>query len=477
MTEKYKGLRIASVNGQGAEGCGVMRCSAELQLWAKKTGATVDFFSFDEKKYTRGNAHDMNIISFKAKDMKAIGQRLNDEYDIVMFMSYPHNKYDPTHCTSFFFDLYEKVQKPLKAVYIHEIHSLNIDKITYLVPIIVNADIVFHFDVDTWFSTTVDSLGLKKIKDRLFKYTLWMNFDDLDRYRQKYLGAKKHGLASMTRWSSLKNVDRSVKLMDILMKKDPSYECSVHGIERSIGAKFQILDMPEVTYVNNGSLVENGTGPVKVYGPVNRSLGLDVIAAHTFASSFFSLPKAPQNYGSRMEYTQIEIIGVGTIPVFDKHWAENNRLTSGNRYIDVPYSAIYTDGTDLEYVADKILEVGKNPAEMQRYLDSGYEMVKAEFDADTVIPDAIDLIKKVGKNQKQMTIDEICREFVNDDFAYEVSVLQKEGKLPVLGIGEFVDKEVHYLNEGKQVLVKKCNTEKKTYKKKVVANEKVKSLF
>jgi hypothetical protein len=168
---------------------------------------------------------------------------------------------------------------------------------------------------------------------------------------------------------------------------------------------------------------------------------------------------------------------VGTIPVFDKHWAENNRLSSGQRYIDVPYSAIYTDGTNLEEVADKILDLGKNPTEMQKYLDSGYEMVKSEFDADVVIPKALDLIMRVGKNQKQMSIDEICREFTNDDFSYEVSVLQKEGKLPVLGIGEFVDKEVHYLKEGKQVLVKKCNAEKKMYKKKIMSNEKVKSLF
>lgn len=475
---KYNGLKIASINGQGAEGCGVQRTSGELQIWANKVGASVDFYTYDVKKYVRGDAHDMNSISFKRKDIPDVAKTINEQYDIVMFMSYPNNKYSIEDSTAFYFELYDKIQKPLKAVYIHEINSTNVDKITYLVPIIVNADIVFHFDTNTWFSTTVDSIGLKKINERLFKYTLWMNFDDLDRYRQRYIGKKKPGLASMTRWSSLKNVDRSVKLMDLIMKKDPSYECSVHGIERSIGAKFQIIDMPEVTYVNNGSLVENGTGPVRVYGPVNRSLGLDVIASHTFASSFFSLPKAPHNYGSRMEYTQIEIIGVGTIPVFDKHWAENNRLTSGQRYIDVPYSAIYTDGTNLEEVADEILRIGSDQTEMNKYLNAGYEMVKAEFDADVVIPNAIDLITRVGKNKNQLTIDQICREFVNDDFADEVSKLQDEGKLPVLGIGEFMDKEVHYLNDGKQVLVKKCNADKKTYRKKIErVNDKIKSLF
>lgn len=475
MSDTYRGLRIASINGQGSEGCGVQRTTGELQIWAKKNGATVDFYSFDVKKYTRSNAHDMDTISFKTKDIPTIASRINNGYDIVMFMSYPNNKYPIEDSKAFYFNLFEEIKKPLKAVFIHEIHSLNIDKITFLIPMVVNADIVFHFDVDTWFSKAVDSLGLKKVGERLFKYTLWANFDDLDRYRQKFVGAKVDGLVSMTRWSSLKNVDRSVRLMDIIQKKRPDYDCAIYGIERSIGAKTQIIDMPEVTYINNGSLTENGNGPVRVYGPINRSNGLDKIASHKFASSFFSLPKAPQNYGSRMEYTQIEIIGVGTVPIFDRHWAENNRLSDGRRYIDVPYSAIYTDGTDLDSVADKIISVSSDEVEMKKYLDESYKLIKGEFDADVVIPRTIELIKSVGKNQSVLSIHDICEKFINKEFTEAIDTILDAGDLPVLGIGEFTSMEAHRLVDGKQELVKKCAPSKK--KSRVVPGNSVKSLF
>jgi glycosyltransferase involved in cell wall biosynthesis len=453
-TTKYKGVRIATVNGQGAEGCGVQRTSAELQLWAKKVGATVDFYSFDLKKYSRGAGHDMDIKLFNMKNIKETAENLNDNYDLVMFMSYPHNKYPHEACKAFYYDFYEKITKPQKAFYMHEIHKGNIDKVTYLVPMIVNADVVFHFDTNTWFSTTVDSLGFQKIGDRLHKYTLWMNFDELDKYRQKYLLTKKPGVVSVTRWSSLKNIRRSIDIMDSVQKKNKDWFCEVRGVERSIGAKFDILDYEKTIYVNpNGNEDNKHNGTVRVYGPVTRNEGLDLVAQHQFSTSFYSLPSKPENYGNRMEYTQIEIIGVGTIPIFDKHWAENNFLSDGRKYARVPYSAIYTDGSDTDALADDLINMSDEIK--QKFIETSYDLVHKEFNADIVIPKAIDLIMSKGKNPKQMTIREMCRKFVNTEFADGIAKLEKEGKLPVLGIGEFEACSIEYLDGAKQCAVKK----------------------
>lgn len=458
---KYKGLKIATVNGQGAEGCGVQRTSGELQLWAKRVGATVDFYSLDFKKYSRGKGHDMSIIPFSVDEIPSIGQKLNDDYDIVMFMSYPHNKFPHDVSKSFYYELYEKIQKPQKAVYIHEIHKLNIDKVMYLVPMICNADIVFHFDTNTWFSNTVDSLGFQKKNDRLHKYTLWMNFEELDEYRQKYKDDKDPGLVSVTRWSSLKNIRRSIDIMDNLQKINPEASCKVHGVERSIGAKFDILDYDKTIYVNpKGNKDNEELGTVCVHGPVERNKGLDLVASHMFSSSFFSLPKATFNYGNRMEYTQIEIVGVGTIPIFDKNWAEFNHTKDGRRYIDIPYSAIYTDGTDTKEVAEKLNELYNNKEEAQKYLDTSYQLVNDEFNANHVIPDAIDLIKSVGKNKNQRSVYQICEDFVNTEMAEGIDKLEKDGKIPVLGIGEFETPVICHLEGSKENVIKKLKFKK-----------------
>jgi len=455
---KYNGLKIANIAGKGADGCGVQRTTAELQLWANKVGAKVDYYSYD-KKFGRANGHNMTINTFSESGLSGLAKYINENYDIVMFMNYPSNKHDNSYSKAFYYDFFIKINKPIKAFFEHDIHKGQVDKTPYLVPMLYNSDIVFHFDIDTWFSRTIDNMGIQKIGDRLHKYTLWMNFDELNKWRNQYKNNKIDGLVSVTRWSSLKNVDRSIEIMNNLLNKKPDWDCSVHGIERSIGAKFQILDRNDVSYINKSGKID-GNGIVKVYGPVERNEGINIVANHLFSSSFFSLPKKPDNYGNRMEYTQIEIIGAGTIPVFDKHWAENNKLSDGRRYIDVPYSAIYTDGTNIDELTDKLIKISENSLEIKKYLDTSYNLVLSEFNADIVIPKTIELIKKVGKNPNQKSVYDICNELVNVSFANEIQKLEDKGLLPVLGIGEFSVGDVDYLEDGKQVHVTKIKKSK-----------------
>ena len=473
---KYKGLRIALIYGKNLDGCGVQRGGHELAIWSKKVGAKLDLFAY-AKKATRSAGHtDVDSIFFKENEVEMIANRIDENYDIVMFMSYATNKHPESYGKDFYYKMFCGITKPIKAFYVHDINSMQVDRTQYLVPMIVNSDIVFHFDTDTWFSKTVDKLGFQKIGDRLHKYTLWLNFDDLNSYREKYtLENKLRGMTSVTRWSSLKNVGRSIDIMRNLKELDEKQDCQVYGIERSIGAKFDIIDRPDITYVNNGSGKRDKSGPVEVYGPVTRAEGLEKVSSHLFASSFFSLPRAHQNYGNRMEYSQIEIAGSGTIPVFDKDWAENNHVKDGRRYIDIPYSAIYTDGTNTKEIAEYLIKLSNNPEELKKYRDVSYQTVLDEFNADNVIPEAIDLILKTGKNPINLTVRAICEKFVNTDFANEIMKIEDSGKLPVLGIGEFEKQEVHYLQAGKQVLVKKCMS--KTQKSNIAKKNKAEKML
>jgi hypothetical protein len=461
MKNKYNNLKIALIFGKGFENCGVERGAHELFLWGQKNKATVHLYGYN-KKYSRAGAHNnAEEIIFKDKNIKEITEHINNNYDIVMFMSYPQNKFDHNYCKNFYHIMYKGITKPIKVMQVHDIHSGQIDKSLYLVSMIHNADMVFHFDTDTWFSKIVNELGLQKIGDRLNKYTLWINFDELKKFWSK---EKTKGLVSVTRWSSLKNIGRTIEIQNHILNKHPKWNCKVYGVERSIGAKFDILDRPDITYVNPSGK-KDGNGKVEVYGPISRNEGLTHIANSIFASSFFSLPKAPQNYGNRMEYTQIEIIGVGTIPVFDKHWAQNNKLSDGRYYYDIPYSAIYTDGTNTQEIAEQLIKLANQPDEQIKYLKTSFDLVYNEFNADTVIPKALDLIISKGKNPNQLSDYEICEKFANKEFADKVQELEQQGKIPCLGIGEFQKLEVYYLDEHKQKLYAKCKPKKVTLKK------------
>ena len=469
---KYTGKRIATVYGQGLEGCGVTRTTAELELWAKKSGAIVHTYAFN-RKYTRTSAHEIDGLFFfgpsKKKDIGIKGiaetaKKINDEYDIVMFMNYPNAKSDPDIYRGFYFDFFEVIQKPQKALYIHEIRGAQYNRLAYLVPMIVNSDIVFHFDVTSTLSKLIDSIGLQKIGNRMNKYTLWMNFDDLDQWRLKYLNKKQLGVASVTRWSSSKNVRRTIDIMDRVQQLKPEWNCEIHGVERSMGAKLDVLDYEKTIYINpNGKKDNEEDGCVLVSGPVDRNEGVDIVASHLFSTAFWSMPRDPENYGNRMEYTQIEVIGAGTIPILDTHWAKNNFTKDGIAYYDIPYSAVYCESRDEEEinrVVDQLIEIESDPVLTQKYLDTGHALVVQEFGADTVIPEAIDQIMSVGKNTNQLTIPELCKKYVNMGFAEGVAQLEKQGKQAVFNIDAFENGLVKSLEDKKEVLIKKIKVNK-----------------
>ena len=73
---KYKGLKIATISGKGADGCGVQRTSAELVIWANKVGASVDYYAY-EKKFGRANGHGMTILPFNLKNIKETDKKIN----------------------------------------------------------------------------------------------------------------------------------------------------------------------------------------------------------------------------------------------------------------------------------------------------------------------------------------------------------------------------------------------------------------
>lgn len=461
----YKGLKIAVIYGQGEEGCGVTRTVAELQLWAEKTGAIITPFIFKNRTYARGGVHGLKNIEYftyskKGNDLNEVAKKIDENYDITMWFNYPGVD-DPKYVQAFYYEFYEKINKPLKAVYIHDIRIAEIDYL-YLVPMVYNADTVFHFSVDSDFSTFLDEMGIQKKRERIQKYDIWMNFEELDTFRQKYLNNKKKGIIAISRAAPSKNTPRTISIIKTLLEREPSWECKILGIEKSSAAYFGFLKpmAEDITYCgDNGDT--SGTGPVKIYGPYIRNEGMDAVASVIYSPAFWSLPKTPQNYGDRMEYTQLEIIGVGTIPLLDKHFGENNHLPDGRRFIDVPYSAIYVgEQENYDDVVDFLIKLSDDPIEMNKYLESSYNMIQA-FNADKVIPAAIETIKKVGKNSNHLSVYEICKKFGNVTFADKIQNLEKEDKIPYLGVTAFKNMEISYLKDKKKEVIESIDIKKR----------------
>jgi glycosyltransferase involved in cell wall biosynthesis len=463
----FTGKRIAVIMGQGIEGCGVTRVATEMQLWARKHGVHLEVFSYDCKFYSRRESHGLDFRIMNPGNISSIRKEL-DSWDLVIFHSYPHNKFEHADAKLFYHE-FLKPLKALKAGFIHEINKTNIDKITYLVPLINEMDVVFHFGTDTWFANQVKRMFPSK-SDRMLRFRMWVDMDELYSIRNLYSFAdKQKKITYIGRWSTLKNIDRSIEIASELNRRNLGWACEMHGIEASMGSKCQIIDHPEVTYIKINkntpphirvggvrdekiTLEQAAAAPIRVYPEYERRWGLEFVAQNLFGSAFYSLPKNPDDYGNRMEYTQIEIIGVGTVPLFDEHWGKNNTSVDGTPFYDIPDLAVFSNGTDIPETVDRMLEVSSNGAVYNRMRDVGYEVIRKNFDAEVVLPETLEKIFDLGVDKNKVSDDqELLTGLVDSSFAKAVHELEKDGKLPVLGIKEIQEKQLFYLDGWKQV--------------------------
>lgn len=463
----YTDKKIAVILGQGVEGCGVTRVATEMQLWAQKTGANLVVFSYDCKFYSRRESHGLEFRVITPKNIASVRKEL-DSWDLVIFHSYPHNKFDHGDAKVFYHE-FLKPLKALKAGFIHEINKTNIDKITYLVPMINEMDVLFHFGTDTWFANQVKRMFPHKA-DRMLRFRMWVDMDELYSIRKETSFADKQKILTyIGRWSTLKNIDRSIAIANEINGRGLGWACEMHGVEASMGSKCQIIDNPSVTYIkiNKNSPPHIRVGgvrdelmtpemaakaPIRIYPEYTRRWGLEFVSKNLFGSAFYSLPKNPEDYGNRMEYTQMEIIGVGTVPLFDEHWGKHNTSLDGTPFYDIPDLAIFSNGQDMPSVVDRMLEVAGSESLYNRMRDTGYEVIRENFDAGIVIPETLEKIFSLGKDPHKTENDtDLLTQLVDSSFAKAVKRLEDDGKLPVLGIKEILDKQLFYLDGWKQV--------------------------
>lgn len=448
-----KNKKLAMVMGKSIEGCGITRTCSEMQYWCKKNDVELKIYTYDEKTYNRRDAHALEFTSFTRKDINIVLNEIN-ECDVVMFSSYPGNKFEKESIK----DFYEKLVKnitTIKVGFMHELNKTNIDKIPYLLGIMNEMDLIYNFGEETWFSQTISKiLPSKVVGERVRKFTMWFNFDELEHYRDEVkLEDKEKKLLYLGRWTSMKHPRRVLDLGKDLL--DNNIKAELIGIERSIGAKFDIYEHPNcIDMTGKEPKYISPEACVPVYGTYIRNEGMETLSKSLFACSFYRMPKDPEGYGDRMEYTMIEIAAVGAIPVYDKHWGENNKTLDGRRYIDIPYSAIYSDGENLKDTVDQIVKVANDPELQRKYFETSNQIVKQEFDANIVLPKMFTEMLTTGKDSNKYSSDEeLIKSLVSEKNQEEFLQLYNQHKdedIPVLGIRELYENNIFAILENKK---------------------------
>jgi glycosyltransferase involved in cell wall biosynthesis len=443
-------MKIAIVFGKGLDGCGVQRGAIEIATWAKRNGVQFDVYEYVGRTFCRaaGQKFPDKHNKFDVTQLDDLATKLNNDYEIVILNSYPSNRQGSQNVIDFYNKVMVKLEKPIIVGMMHEILRMNIDRIPMLMPILNRCDIVYNFSEKTNFSRELSSiLPSKVLGERMRRFKMWIDLKQLnENYREVYpLESKRKSLVYVGRWTTMKDPRRLLDMHPIMKEKDPNFHLLMHGIEKSVGAAKDIIHQPNSFYKLYFKDYDWTVPGVQVFGQYKYVEGMKAISDSLFACSFFRLPKAPNNYGDRMEYTQIEIIGCGSIPVFDKHFGENNFDSNGNRFYDVDHLAIWSDRNNLAETCDKLIEVANNPTEQKRYRDSSYSFIDYEFNADKVLPKMFNDILKLGKDTGRLDDKELINGFFGVERAYDdFCTLMSEVKPPAMGLKEYNEKTLSY---------------------------------
>jgi len=444
-------MKIALIYGKGLDGCGVQRGGVEMMKWAKKAGHVCDLYYVGERSFFRGKGHGdiSDFFKIDRKDFKDVASKIDQNYDVVIVNSYPSVKHDNRTILSFYNDLMKGLNKPIVVGMMHEIYRGTIDRIPMLLLLLNECDIVMNFSEKTSFAVEFGNIfPSKKIHERIKRFKLWADVDSLSNIGRVDTSLQKKRLAYLGRWTTMKDPSRVLKLAPILRNLDSEFKTLIVGIEKSIGAKYDIIDDPQSEYFSSTKFTHelpelSDSTKTPVFGPYDHEVGIKIMGQSMFGASFYRLLNNKNNYGDRMEYTQIEMIALGTIPVFDVDFGRNNHLDSGATYDSIDKLAVWSDVSKLDETAERLVELSRDVNERKKYHSTGMDFVRQEFDSSKVLPSMFETILKIGKDEnKHSTLEALEYIFSSGDKAKIAYNLIQREPIP-LALTEFEKKVVN----------------------------------
>lgn len=375
-------IKVAIVLMKGFDGCGVSRFAIEHQKQLRENGDICDVYSYSLSRYIREASHkDKDIIKYENfTDLDF------SSYDILILNSYEQEFKEE--------DLqYYKSLKCIKVAMMHEILRQNVSRIPHIWDWLEASDIVSSFSYEMDF---VKDLYDKLPNVKYFPFKMAMNDNDMDNLYYNSLNQEKiNSLVYYGRWTTMKNPSRLFEYK----KLDPSLNLSMIGVEKSIGAAFDIFNnelceipkkmsakgdrLVDLTFLDSADTYFNykrDNSKVTVFPPADRDTSLSILSKSLYGCSFYRLKEAKaNNLGNRMEYTQIEMSCV-CLPVFDIDWGKRTfDVETGKSFYELGDNAIYSDIDNLQDSINEMNYLASNPEEYNRRRENIFNLVKRNY--------------------------------------------------------------------------------------------------
>ena len=403
-------MKVVHILGRGVEGCGVTRFTLEMKNWAIKQGWEYTIYAPTDKKWTRGSAHelDQNVKQWRwGKPSRNSTQHGVDliiedanKADLVIFGSIP-SKSHPQECIDAFDKLLNAITTQ-KVMIQHDHNMLSIRRNANLEQTTRKMDVIFCLSSKNPFAQYCKSINAT---ETLFSFC---NGIDMDLIRDRFW---KNDIAEQDP-RHLKWIGRSTfwKGLDILFDFYEGYTkglpllITLEGLEKSI--QFvnirEMYDFHEMDLPIDEVPLEYGVKPY-VFGPYNNSEMLERMSKCGFGFQLTRLnPEYIENF---VEYTHLEVVAAGAIPIFRKSYGTycHHPITGNPLIEDKDTGTLWAEEPNADHSAlrKSISKLIADPVMRNEYRNAAYEYYSSHSKADISFP----VFFEKAKTKKKEAVD------------------------------------------------------------------------
>lgn len=405
-------MKIALILGRGIEGAGVTRYMIEICGFLKKNSIEHTAYVVNDKKWGRGKAQDMpSYENITKENILTIADTLN-KFDYVFINSVPSVKHSQWAQDGFLSMV--KAIKTKKIVFQNDHKIASIWRNANFFDICNECDgIVSHSITSPFYNKLVTLFGAD-VRKKFIQLQVGFNFSQLAKYRKTEHYKK---ITYLGRFATFKQPERLYGFLPYA--KNNNLLLEMKGVERSLGALNIFYDdiakkIPNHRMVEvNKKTIENGLkikneerdlDKVYIFGPYDYVDGMETLSSSLVGADFYHLNA--DAYGDNFEYAQCEIIGVGTVPMFDYHWAENcyiweNGKKTNKKFVELDTYGLFVkkDLTNVKEIVEKINDIYSNNALHKKYLDCSFEITRNHCDSEFIFQNLIDAITELEKSK------------------------------------------------------------------------------
>lgn len=411
-------MKYVLLMGRGIEGTGNTKYAVELQEFLKKQNNECITIANNDKKWGREKSHP-NLIQQKSfgLEWESILETCVSS-DVVIVLSTPAKNYDELSKLGFYDVIKSTFERGVKIIYIqvdHKIQSINrnfyadweyMDIFDYFTA-------VFTHSRDGDFVKFCENNG---IITKNFVYGddgcfVGINGLNWDKYRKywKSISEKTPGTLKFVGRSAVWKGPWLVRDIHDEFLRDDGYITSLEGIEGSIGTVKELyeetspiriprddvllcLKTEDKKSLDAGTFKFERNKPVYVFPPYDNTKMLERLSKCDFGIELLMLEdRVLKNI---MEYAMMEIVAVGTIPVFRKRWGEMFKV-NGKPLIEYDCGTIFMDEKHPREAIEQMNTIRNAESMYDSMREKAFNFYSTYFNSERNFGELVRLINEV----------------------------------------------------------------------------------